>query len=181
MEFQYPLQIGVSDSYNSLRSPCPSQCIAGSYSLNLICNHLMLKGLFLIFVELYLKCVFFWLLMFSFLHSGSQAGAQELIPGPQIYSHRFDGLNLVLPVLQSTWMGRSQAFTGTVISAVETILLAAEAQFRWGGAHISCLKCVKPHHSSVIRPTGIFSFLSSWSTFSHSSKSYFTSASSQSP
>lgn len=65
---------------------------------------LLSKGLFLIFVELYLECVFFWLLMFLFLHSGSQAGAQALIPGPQIYSHRFDGLSLVLPVSQSTWM-----------------------------------------------------------------------------
>lgn len=135
---------------------------------------LLSKGLFLIFVELYLKCVFFWLLMFSFLHSGSQAGAQVLTPGPQIYSHRFDGLSLVLPVSQSTWMGRLQTFAGTAVSAVETILLAVEAQFHGGGAHISCLKCVKPHQSSVIRPTGIFPPpLSSWSTFSHSSKSYF--------
>lgn len=117
---------------------------------------LLSKGLFLIFLELYLKCVFFWLLMFSFLHSGSQAGAQVLIPGPQIYSHRFDGLSLVLPVSQSTWMGRLQTFAGTAVSAVETILLAVEAQFRWGGAHISCLKRVKPHQSSVIRPAGIF-------------------------
>lgn len=42
---------------------------------------LLSKGLFLIFVELYLKCVFFWLLTFSFLHSGSQAGAQFLAHG----------------------------------------------------------------------------------------------------
>lgn len=117
---------------------------------------LLSKGLFLIFVELYLECVFFWLLMFLFLHSGSQAGAQALIPGPQIYSHRFDGLSLVLPVSQSTWMWWSQAFIGTAISAMETILLAVEAQSHWGGVHISCLKCVKPHHGSVIRPAGIF-------------------------
>lgn len=53
-------------------------------------------------------------------------------------------------------MGRSQTFTGTAVSAVETILLAVEAQFHWGGAHISCSKCVKPHQSSVIRSAGIF-------------------------
>lgn len=118
---------------------------------------LLSKGLFLIFGELYLKCVFFWLLMFLFLHSGSQAGAQGLIPGPQIYSHCFDGLSLVLPVSQSTWMGWSQTFAGTAVSAVETILLAVEAQFHWGGAHISWLNSVKPHQSSVFWPARIFS------------------------
>lgn len=118
--------------------------------------------------------------MFSFLQNSSQAGAQLLIPGPQIYSHLFDGLSLVLPVSQSTWMGWLQTFTGTAISAVETILLAVEAQFHWGGAHISCSKSVKPHQSSVIRSASIFfPSLSSLSTFSHASKSSF--ASSQSP
>lgn len=42
---------------------------------------LLSKSLFLIFVVLYLKCVFSWLLMLSFLHRGGQAGAQFLALG----------------------------------------------------------------------------------------------------
>lgn len=80
----------------------------------------------------------------------------------------------MLPVSQSTWMGWLQTFAGSAISAVETIWLAVEAQFCWGGAHIPCLKHVKPHHMSVIRPAGIvIPWRSSWSTVSHPFKSYF--------
>lgn len=91
------------------------------------------------------------------LFSAQQQPSRGLIPGPQIYSHCFDGLSLVQPVSQNTWMGWLQTFIGTAVSAVETILLAVEAQFCWGGAHISSLKCVKPHQSSAIRPAGSFS------------------------
>lgn len=90
------------------------------------------------------------------LVSAQRQPSRGLIPGPQNYSHCFDGLSLVQPVSQSTWMGWLQTFTGTAVSAVETILLAVEAQFCWGGAHISILKCVKPHQSSAIRPAGTF-------------------------
>lgn len=78
--------------------------------------------------------------MFLFLHSSSQVGAQVLLPGLQIYSSCSDGLSMVLPVSQSTWMGQVQMFPGTAGSAVETILLAVEAQLRWGGAHVSCFQ-----------------------------------------
>lgn len=169
MEFQYPLQTGTSN---------PCQCFLDYlYLLKQSCfsfpeldllTCLLSKDLFLIFVELYLKYVSFWLFMLLCLYSSSQLWA------PSAHSWPSD-LFLCLWWVESVPACITEHLNGPITDINQHCNLSCgnnfagkqKSSFAGQGCCFINVKCVKAHQGPVIRPIGIFSFLSSQPSFFH--------------